>query len=79
MKAEPQPQPNALQPGLQSLIDRGLLSRCQAEEVTAFAGEIHDAVIRGEMTLGQADAMGQMLGVRYARGTNARLARRSLQ
>lgn len=59
--------PTPLPPGLQALIDRGMLSRVQAEEVTLFASNVHDAVCRGEMTVSQADAMGQMLGLQYAR------------
>lgn len=61
-----------LHPELNALIDRGLLTCRQAAEVTAFACEIHGAVARGEITLAQADALGQLLGVRHAANTNAR-------
>jgi hypothetical protein len=54
-----------------------MLSRAQADEVTAFATEIDEAVSRGEMTLGQAEAMGHMLGVRHAQRPSA--SARSLQ
>ena len=57
---------SALAPGLQLLIDRGTLSRAQADEVTAFAEQVNGAVSRAEMTLAQAEAMGRLLGLRYA-------------
>jgi hypothetical protein len=57
---------SALAPGLQRLIDRGTLSRAQADEVTAFAEQVDDAVSRREMTLAQAETMGRLLGLRYA-------------
>lgn len=63
--SEPPTATLALAPGLQQLIHRGLLSRAQAEEVTAYAAEVHDAVTRGEMTLSQAETLGAMLGLRY--------------
>jgi hypothetical protein len=59
-------QHSALAPGLQLLIDRGTLSRAQADEVTAFAEQVDAAVSRREMTLAQAEAMGSLLGLRYA-------------
>lgn len=65
----------ALQPELQALIDRGMLTRAQADEVTAFAVEVQEAVCRGEMTLRQAETMGQMLGVRYGQARRRTLTR----
>jgi hypothetical protein len=70
---------NALHPGLNALVDRSLLTGREAADLTALASAIQDAVTRGEMTLAQADALGQLLGVRYAANTNGRRARRSLQ
>ncbi len=73
----------ALNPELNALIDRGLLTCRELAEVTAFAREINAAVARGEMTLPQADALGQLLGVQCAASraanTNARRAERSLR
>jgi hypothetical protein len=68
----------ALHPRLNALVDRGLLTCGQADEVTAFAGAIRDAVARGEMTATQGDTLGRLLGVRHAANTNARRTRRSL-
>lgn len=61
----------ALHPELNALIDRGLLARAQAGEAPAFADELRAAVARGELTLAQADALGQLLGVQHAANTNA--------
>jgi len=72
-------EPNALHPELAALVERGLLSRAEALEIRALEREINTAVERGEMTIEQADALGQMLGVQYAANTNARRARRTLQ
>ena len=58
---------SALEPGLQALIDRGLLSRAEAADINFFSSEVALAVSRGAMTPTQADAMGQMLGLRHAR------------
>lgn len=70
--------PPALHPGLQLLIERGILSRAVSDEtpevVTAFAARVDDAVSRGEVTLAQAAALRQMLGMR-----GSRHARRGLQ
>ena len=68
---------NALNPELNALVDRGLLAGREAADLTALAGAIQDTVARGEMTPGQADTLGQLLGVRHAANTNARRARRS--
>jgi hypothetical protein len=56
----------ALHPGLQLLIDRGILARVQANDAAAFEQEVFGAVSRGEVTPSQASTMGQMLGVRAA-------------
>jgi hypothetical protein len=68
MKAfEPTPG-TALHPGLQSLIERGILSQAASSETpeatTAFAAAVARAISRGEMTPRQASTLGQMLGVR---------------
>lgn len=66
----------ALQPGILLLIDRGILSRASAAETsdraTAFAAEVGGAVARGDMTLDQADTLGQMLGLRAVEPANDR-------
>jgi hypothetical protein len=73
----PAPAP-ALHPGLDLLIERGILSRAvsdgRPEVATAFAARVDDAVTRGEVTPTQAAALRQMLGLR-----STRHARRSLQ
>lgn len=53
----------ALEPGLRLLIDRGILSRAQLDETTAFAVAVRRAVSRGEVTVSQARMIRQMLGV----------------
>lgn len=56
---------SAFQPGLQQLIERGILSRAQLEGAV-FANDVVRAVSRGDVTPDQADTIGQMLGVRAA-------------
>lgn len=65
------PPPPALHPELQQLIERGLLSRAEALEISTLAVEIDAAARRGEMTLAQAEALGQMLGLRYGESRRA--------
>lgn len=65
------PPPPALHPELQQLIERGLLSRAEALEISTLAVEIDAAARRGELTLGQAEALGQMLGLRYGESRRA--------
>lgn len=67
------PPPPALHPDLHRLIERGLLSRAEALEISTLAVEINEATRRGEMTIAQAEALGQMLGLRY--GENRRAER----
>ncbi len=69
----------ALNPELNALIDRGLLTCREVAEVTAFAREINAAVTRGEMTPAQAEALGHLVGVQCAANGNARRAERSLR
>jgi hypothetical protein len=82
MKAcHPPPPSHPLHPELNALIDRGLLTRAEAADVSALVVEIGHAVARavsrGEMTLDQAGALGRLLGVAYAQNTNDRRLRRS--
>lgn len=57
---------HALHPGLQLLIDRGILARVRANDATAFERDVVGAIERGEVTPSQASTMGQMLGIRAA-------------
>ena len=63
-------QPYPLHPELNALIDRGLLTRAEAADVSAVVVEIGGAVARcvarGEMTIEQAGDLGRLLGVQYA-------------
>ena len=63
------PEP-ALDPALQLLIDRGILSRAASndtrEDVEAFGAELAGAIARGEVSPDQAETLSQMLGVRAA-------------
>lgn len=73
---DPAPPP-PLQPDLQLLVERGVLSRAvsdeRPEELTTFAARVDDAVRRGEVTPTQAAALRQMLGMRGARHGRRRL------
>jgi len=69
MFATPTAPDPALEPALQLLIDRGILSRAENDTLgddEAFAGELAGAVVRGRVSPRQAETLSQLLGVRAA-------------